>query len=108
MGKELNQQEVDLVAIRTAALQLAQVMLKHGAQAVLAGQSGGLQELAQLMDLYALIHVREPLLGLLDRLLRRSLYSAFQVTTAWKLDYELPVERAIEGVKEKQLLPLGC
>jgi len=107
MGKELNQQEVDLVAIRTAALKLSQVMLKHCAQAVLGGQRSVLKELAQLMDLNALIHVREPLLGLFNRVLGWSLYSGFQVATAWKVDYELPVERAIEWVKEKQFLPLG-
>jgi hypothetical protein len=81
MRKELNQQEVDLVAIGAVALQLVQIVLKHYAQAILASQSRGLQELAQLMHLYVLIHIHKPLASLFDRLLRHTLYPGFQITT---------------------------
>ena len=55
------------------------MVLQQSLQAFFAGQTCGLQELAQLMDLDLLVHFEKPLAGLLDRLLRRIFQAGFQV-----------------------------
>src|SRR5579859_6162151 len=66
MGKELDQQKVDFVAIGVGVFLLAQMMNQQSAQTIVAAQGRGLEKLAQLMDLNVGVHVGKQLPGLLD------------------------------------------
>src|SRR5947209_18968247 len=83
------------------------MMLQQSAQPFFAGQSCGLQELAQLMHLNALIHVQEPLPCLLHRLFRRAISSGFQVGTRQRIDHKLAGECSIEWVEQPCGMPFG-
>src|SRR6266436_3014784 len=81
MGKELDQEEIDLVAVRVNPDRPIEMVLQQGLQGFFAGQTCGLKELAQLMDFYFLVHFQEPSAGLLHRFLRWILHAGLQVGT---------------------------
>ena len=65
-----------------------QMMLQQGLQAFLACQVGGLQKLAQLMDLYLLVHLQKPFASLLHGLLGRIVDGCFQIVASGQVDHE--------------------
>src|SRR5712692_5352486 len=106
MGKELDQQKISFVAVGAGALRLVQIVLQKRAQALLAGQTGGLEKLPQLMHLDALVHLQKPLAGLFNRFLRRSINAGFQVAAGRQLDHELAGQGGIQGVEQTRRAPL--
>ena len=106
MGKELDQQEIDLVAVRVNPGGAVEMVLQQGLQAFFAGQARGLQELAQLMDLDLLVHFEKPLAGLLDRLLRRIFHAGFQVGARGQFDHKLAPQSAVQRMEQARFAPL--
>ena len=100
VSKELHQQEIDLVAIRSGFLLLAQVVDQDRLQGLLGSQGRSLKKLAQLMNLNAFIRIDQPLPCLLDRFWGWSLHARLQVITRRQVNDELPCERSIGGVQK--------
>ncbi len=103
----LHQQEIDLVAIAVGLLGFVQMMQQQHPQAFIAGQGGGLQELAQLMNLNALVHILEPLPRLLDRLARRSVHPRFEIRARRQFDHKFMRQRGIQRIQYPRVLPFG-
>ena len=95
MGKILDQQEVNLVAVRVKPCRAVQMVLEQGLQAFFAGQICGLKKLAQLMDLYLLIHFQEPLAGAFHGLLCGFFKTCFQILTSGQVDHKLASQCSI-------------
>jgi hypothetical protein len=66
MGKILHQQEIHFVAIRVAAHLLMKIVAEQGTQGLIASQIRSLKKLPELVDLYSLIYVQQPLAGEFD------------------------------------------
>jgi hypothetical protein len=107
MGKELNQKEVDFVAIGIRVFLPAQVVKQQSAQSIVAADRRGLQELTQLMHLNVRVQFRKQLPGLLDRFLGGRIDAGFQIAVMWQIDHEFAGQRGIEGVKQAGFAPLG-
>src|ERR1700693_2324694 len=76
-------------------------------QAFLAGQTRGLKELAQLMDLDLLVHIGKPLASLLDGLLRRIIDARFQILASRQFDHKLAGQGAVQRMEQARFAPLG-
>jgi hypothetical protein len=95
MGKELNQQEVNLVTVGIGVFLPAQMMNQQSAQGFIAADRRGLQELTKLMYLNARVQVSKQLPGLLDRFLRRRIHAGFKIIVVRQINHELPSQRSI-------------
>ncbi len=71
LAEILHQQEIDLIARGLGSLGFRQKVPQQDDQTFGIDQRASLQKLAQLVNLDFVIHVVQPLLGLLDRLERR-------------------------------------
>ena len=87
--EKLDQEEVDLVTVGRRLLFLVQMVQQQCLQQLRRHQRGGLQELAQLVNLNTLVHVLQPLASLLDRLLRRLLDACLQIDAGRQVNDEL-------------------
>ena len=107
MGEELDQQEIDLVAVGVHPGVAVEMVLQQSLQGFFAGQACSLKKLAQLMDLNLLVHFEQPLAGLFDRLLRRIFQTEFQVgARRGQFDDELAPQRAVQRMEQARLAPL--
>ena len=106
MGKELDQQEIDLVAVRVHPGCPAEMVLQQGLQTFFAGQTRGLKELAQLMDLDLLVHFEKPLAGLFHGLLRRIFHAGFEIGARGQFDHKLPSQCAVQRMEQARFPPL--
>ena len=82
------------------------MVFQQSLQSLFAGQTCSLKELAQLMDLYLLVHFEKPLPGLLDRLLRRLFNAGFPVGARGQFDDELAPQRTVQRMEQARLTPL--
>src|SRR5713226_9904544 len=83
------------------------MVFQQGLQPFLAGQVGGLKELAQLMDLDLLVHIQKPLPGLFDGLLRRIVDARFQIVAGGEFDDKLACQGAVQRMEQARFAPLG-
>jgi hypothetical protein len=95
MRKELNQKEVNLVAVGIGVFLPAQMMNQQCAQSFIAAHRRRLQKLAKLMHLNPRVHVGQQLPGLFDRFLRRRIHTSFQIAVRWQINHELASQRGI-------------
>src|SRR5882724_9043134 len=107
MGKELDQEEIDLVAVRVNPDRPIEMVLQQGLQGFFAGQTCGLKELAQLMDFYFLVHFQEPSAGLFHRFLWWNLQTGLQVgTRRGQLDDKFAPQGTVQRMEQARLAPL--
>src|SRR5579859_3279292 len=83
-------------------------MLQQVDQAILIDQRTGLQELAQLMNLNALVHFVEPCNGLGEGFGARSFNSGFEIGAGLHVDDEFARQFVVDGIKPQGRLPLRC
>jgi hypothetical protein len=95
MRKELNEQEINLVAVGIGLLLPMQMMKQQGPQSFVTAYGRRLQELAKLMHLNAGIQVGKQLPGLFDRFLRRGIHASFEIGVRWQIDHEFPCQRGV-------------
>ena len=103
----LHQEKVDLVASRIGPGGTGKKVAKQFQKPILIGEGTGLQKLAQLMDLDALVHFLEPLRGLLDRFAAGRVSARFQIGTRLHLDDEFARDFKIDRVEPAGRCPLG-
>ncbi len=105
--EQLNEEKVDLVAVRRRFLFLVKVVQQKSLQQLGRDQGGGLQELAQLVNLDALVHFPQPLPGLLHRFPGRLFDAHFEIVARGEVDDELARQRGVRRIQNAGGVPLG-
>ena len=106
-GEVLNEKEIDFVPVHIVLRRLAEVAHDQGAQTAFAGvQRGGLQELAQLVDLDLLIHGVQPGLHLLGKLFLGLFLQNALILGKRNFDLQVLGERDVNGEDGTSFFPL--
>src|SRR5580698_9067238 len=82
-------------------------MLHQGEQGFRSHDRTGLQELAQLMDLDALVQLLEPVVGLLDDLLAGSFDLRGEIGRSLRLKGKFASQFEVKGIETAGIIPLG-
>ncbi len=107
LAEILHQQEINLVADRVRLRCFRQKMLQQRQHSLGIHYRTGLEELAQLMHLDALVHFVQPAGGLFDHFFARSLDASLEFRVRLHVDGELTREFEINGIQPACKTPLG-